>query len=114
MENKKISNSYQEIVKAYQGRKKSHVVVRLSNREHQGLTKFAAGRSASAALEKIVSNYLKTMEYPKAVEKSVKKGSFILSADLVEELQKIANDSNTTVSAIIHSALLVAFPLSKD
>ncbi len=110
MDSKRISNSYQEIVKAYQGRKKSHVVVRITSREHQGLTEFAAGRSASAALEQIVSNYLKTMNRPRPVEKSVKKGSFVLSADLVEELQKIADDSNTTVSALIHSALLAAFP----
>lgn len=114
MDSKTISTTYQQIVEAYQGRKKKHVVVRLNQREHTSLTEYAAGRSASVALEEIVSNYLKTMKRPQQLEKSVKKGSFVMSATLVETLQTIASETNTTLSAVIHAALRDAFPPADD
>ena len=114
MNSKSLSQPYQEIVEAYKGRKKKHLVVRLTRREHNGLIECASGRSSSAALEEIVSTYLKTMKHLEQLEKSVKKGSFAISANLAEELQKIAKETNTNVSAIVHAALRDAFPPASD
>ena len=105
MTQKSPSESFREVKAAFRLREKSHVVLRLRPQELGALTEAAVGRSASAALEEIVSDYLHTMERPERIEYSIKKTSFLMSAALINELKDIAKSSGTNVSAIIRAAI---------
>jgi hypothetical protein len=105
MKNRPLSAVLDEIVAAYRQPAKKRLTVRLSDRELAVLTELARGRPASAALEEVVAAYLQQEMLPEHRNKSVKKGSFIINAALLQEVQKMATETRTTASEVIRAAL---------
>jgi hypothetical protein len=105
MKKSSVSAALAEIIAAYNRPKKAHFTLRLSDRELAVLEETAQGRSASAALESIVSAYMQSTRRPQYREKSIKKGSFFISASLLDEVYLMAKETKTTTSEILHDAL---------
>jgi len=105
MKKSSVSAALAEIIAAYNRPKKAHFTLRLSDRELAVLEETAQGRSASAALEAIVSAYMQSAKRPQHRQKSVKKRSFLISASLLDEVNLTAKETKTTASEILHAAL---------
>jgi metal-responsive CopG/Arc/MetJ family transcriptional regulator len=105
MKNRPLSAVLDEIVAAYRQPAKKRLTVRLSDRELAVLNDLASGRPASAALEEVVAAYLQQERLPEHRNRSVKRGSFIINAALLQEVQKMATETQTTASEVIRAAL---------